>query len=101
AECSGIACGILGRPVVDEADDRHRCLLRTRRQRPRYRRAAEQRYELAAAAHSITPSAMARKFGGTVRPSALTAFWFMASSNLIGCSTGISPGFVPRRILST
>ena len=46
AERSGIARGGLGRPGVDEADDRHRRLLRARRERPR-RRAAEQRDELA------------------------------------------------------
>jgi hypothetical protein len=33
----------LGRPCVDEADDRQRRLLRARRERPRGRRAAEQR----------------------------------------------------------
>src|SRR5262245_32285250 len=41
-----------------EADHRHRRLLRARRERPR-RCAAEQRYELAAPHHSITSSARA------------------------------------------
>jgi enoyl-CoA hydratase/carnithine racemase len=44
----------LGRAVADESDDRHRRLLRARRERPR-RRAAEQRYE-GAPVHSIISS---------------------------------------------
>src|SRR5262245_1904588 len=75
-------------------------LLRPRRERPRGRRAAEQRHELAAS-HSITSSARASSDGGTVRPIAFAAITFSASSNLVGCSTGKSPGFAPRRILST
>jgi hypothetical protein len=51
--------------------------------------------------YSITSSASACILSGTVRPRALAVFRFMMSSNLVGCSTGISPGFVPRRILST
>jgi len=46
-------------------------------------------------------SATARSDGGTARPSAFAVLRLMISSNLLGCSTGISPGFVPRRILST
>jgi hypothetical protein len=38
----------LGRPAVDEADGRHHRLLRVHPDRPRSRRAAEQRDELAA-----------------------------------------------------
>src|SRR5215472_10849733 len=48
-------------------------LLRTRHQRPRGRRAAEQRDELASlyrCNHSITSSARASSVGGTVTPSA-------------------------------
>ena len=45
---------------------RLRWLLRTRRERPRGRRAAEQRDELAAPHHSITSSARASSVGGTV-----------------------------------
>ena len=45
-------------------------LLRARRERPRRRRAAEQRDELAPL-HSITSSARASSDGGTVRPSIL------------------------------
>src|SRR6266550_9191856 len=51
--------------------------------------------------HSITSSARASSDGGTVRPSALAVVRLMTSSNLVGCSTGMSPGLAPRRILST
>ena len=47
---------------------RHRRLLRSCRERPRHRRAADQRDELAAAHHSITSSAVASSLSGTVRP---------------------------------
>ena len=47
AERRGVARRVLGRPAVDEANHRHRRLLRARRERPRCRRAAEQRDELA------------------------------------------------------
>src|SRR5262249_41575814 len=75
-------------------------LLPARRQRPRGRRAAEQRDELAPL-HSITSSARASSVGGTSRPSALAVIRLMTRSNFVGCSTGRPPGFVPRRILST
>src|SRR6266508_3012965 len=75
-------------------------LLRAPRERPGCRRDAEQRDELAAL-HSITSSARASKVGGTVRPSALAVTRLTTRSNLIGCSTGRSAGFAPRRILST
>jgi hypothetical protein len=45
----------LGRAVADESDDRHRRLLRARRERPRCRRAAEQRDELAAFHQQFLP----------------------------------------------
>jgi hypothetical protein len=51
--------------------------------------------------YSITSSARSRNASGIVRPSALAVVRLMTNSNLIGCSTGMSPGFVPRRILST
>src|SRR5262245_64674071 len=60
----------LRRSVIKEADHRHRALLRARRERPRGRRAAEQRDELAPP-HSITSSARASSVGGTSRPSIL------------------------------
>src|SRR5262249_59195496 len=74
-------------------------LLRARRARPRGRRAAEQRDELAAP-HSITSSARTRNASGMVRPSVLAVVRLMMRSNLVGCSTGMSPGFAPRNILS-
>src|SRR6516165_8162588 len=67
--CREIGAGF-GRAVDEKPDDRHRCLLRTRRERPRGCRTAEQRDELASF-HSITSSAMASSDGGTVMPSIL------------------------------
>ena len=52
-------------------DEWHRRLLRARRERPRRRRAAEQRDELAPAAHSITSSAPSNIDVGIVTPIAL------------------------------
>src|SRR5215470_15785353 len=49
----------------------------------------------------ITSSARASSEGGIVSPSALAVLRLMTSSNLEGCSTGRSAGFVPLRILST
>src|SRR5262245_22528480 len=49
--------------------------------------------------YSITSSARASNIGDTVRPIAFAAIRLIASSNLVGCSTGKSPGFAPRRIL--
>src|SRR5262245_65008113 len=51
--------------------------------------------------HSITSSARPRNDPGIVRPSALAVVRFTTRSNLVGCSPGMSPGFAPRRILST
>ena len=50
--------------------------------------------------HSITSSAPTSTLCGTVRPSALAAFMLTTSSSLVDCSNGMSPGFVPLRILS-
>jgi hypothetical protein len=61
-----------GPPAAEKADHWHRRQPRKRRERPRGRRAAEQRYELAAfdgRAHSITSSARVSSVGGTVMPS--------------------------------
>src|SRR6516225_3523493 len=74
-------------------------LLRARRERPRRRRAAEERDELAAF-HSITSSARASNDCGTSSPRALAVIRLMTKSNLVGCSTGRSAGFAPRKILS-
>src|SRR6516165_9581300 len=63
-------------------------------------RAAEQRDELAPL-HSITSSARASNVAGTRRPSAFAVIRLTIRSNLVGCWTGRSAGFAPRRILST
>jgi hypothetical protein len=48
--------------------------------------------------YSISSSAMLSKPDEMVRPSALAAFMLIVSSNLVGCSTGRSAGFLPMRI---
>ena len=61
------------RPAVEKPDHRHRRLLRARRERPRRRRAAEQRDELAPL-HSITSSARGeqrRRHGEAEHPGGL------------------------------
>src|SRR5262249_1130191 len=76
--------------------------LRARRARPPRRcRAAEQRDELAATDHSITSSTRASREGGISRPSAFAVVRLITRSNLVGCWTGRSAGFSPRKILST
>src|SRR5262245_2815663 len=97
AEGGGLAHAGLGRSIGDEAHDRHCLLLRPRRERPRRRRAAEQRDELAPF-HSITSSARASSVAGTSRPSALAVCRLMTNSNLVDCSTGRLAGFAPFRI---
>src|SRR5262249_2584796 len=92
-ECSG-------RSAVEEPDNRHRRLLRPRRERPRSQRAAEKRDELAPL-HSITSSARASSVGGISRPSAFAVLRLMTSSYLVGACTGRSAGFSPLRIRST
>ena len=83
-----------------KSDHWYRRLLRVRRERPCGSRAAEKGDEFAPP-HSITLSVRASSVGETSRPSALAVIRLMTKSNLVGCSTGISPGFAPRRILST
>src|SRR5262249_34194586 len=75
-------------------------LLPPRRERPSGRCAAEERDELATF-HSITSSVSASTVAGTSRPSALAALRFSTNSNLVGCCTGRSPGFSPRRMRAT
>jgi hypothetical protein len=53
------------------------------------------------AAYSITSSARASKMGGTSKPSCLAVLRLMRNSNVVGPSTGRSPGLVPLNILST
>src|SRR5206468_4227925 len=61
-------------------------------------RASEER---APVHHSISSSARRSSDGGIVRPRALAVLRLITSSNLVGCSTGRSPGLAPLRILST
>src|SRR5207244_8241888 len=75
-------------------------LLRARRARPSYCRAAEKRDELAAD-HSITSSARNRIDVGTVTPSDLAVLRLTTNSNLVGCSTGKSAGAAPLRMRPT
>src|SRR6266567_7077531 len=64
-------------------------LLRPRRERPRCRRAAEQRDELAAL-HSITSSARASTLGRMSSPIDLAVLRLITSSYFVGCMTGRS-----------
>src|SRR5262249_56347151 len=84
--------------ITNDADARDPRRLGAGRERPRHRRAAEQRDELAAPHHSITSSAATCNVSGTFRPSAFAVFRLMTSSNLVGCRTGNSAGFSPLRI---
>jgi hypothetical protein len=91
----------LSRQHTDKADAQYlRLELRTRRERPGRRRAAEQSDERATG-HSITSSARTINAIGTWSPIALAALRLMISSNFVGCSTGRLEGLAPRRILST
>ena len=51
--------------------------------------------------HSITSSARASSVFGIATPSALAVLRLTTSSNLVGCSTGISAGFSPLRTRPT
>src|SRR6516162_3766044 len=90
------------RPTRSRAEkpDRRQLLLPARRERPRRRRAAEQRDELATS-HSITSSARASIVVGTSRPSALAVLRFIINSNLVGACTGSSDAFSPFKMRST
>ena len=48
--------------------------------------------------YSITLSARTRNVSGIVSPSAFAVVRLTTKSNLVGCSTGMSAGLVPRRI---
>src|SRR4051794_28650822 len=98
----GLKLRIVRNCVQEYADAPHAlALLRARRERPCYRRAAEQRDELATARHSITSSARASTLAGTSRPSALAVLRLITSSYLVGACTGGSAGFSPLRMRST
>src|SRR5262249_13461722 len=51
--------------------------------------------------YSITSSANVSTVGRIFRFSAFAVLRLITSSNLVGCSTGMSAGFTPRRILFT
>ena len=57
--------------------------------------------DLCAASTIDQSSARSSTVGGTFRPSALAVYKLIMSSNLVGCSTGISSGFEPLRIILT
>src|SRR6516162_3423145 len=98
----GLSLWVLCRQVGQDTDAPHPLgLLRARRERPRRNRAAKQRNELAAAAHSITSSARARSVGGTVRPSAFAVLRLSTKSYLIGACTSRAVGLSPLRMRST
>src|SRR5262249_21766453 len=84
------------RTGAQQANDRWLALLRARRERPRYSRAAEQGDEFAPL-HSITSSARASSIGGTSRPRAFAVLRLIKNSNLVGCMTGRSAGLAPFR----
>src|SRR5262249_32977834 len=92
------------RGAAQQPDDRHRALLRARRERPRGCSAAEQRDEMAPLhfrAHSITSSARASTIGGISRPIAFAVLTLITSVNLVGRSIGKSAALAPLRMRST
>jgi hypothetical protein len=50
--------------------------------------------------YSITSSARCSNDSGIVKPSAFAVFRLIASSNLVGCSTGMAATLVRRRSLA-
>src|SRR5262249_6499887 len=103
-------------PPHQYADPAHQLrLLRARRERPRHRRPAEQRDELApphclppvlrnrsnTGPYSITSSVMARSVDGTSSPSALAVLRLITVSCLVANCTGRSAAFSPLRIRLT
>src|SRR5262245_2741243 len=100
-KCGHDLPGVTGRFAVQESNDRHLRLLRTRRERPGCRCTAEERDELAPFHHSITSSARASTVPGTSMPSDFAVLRLMTRWNLVGSTTGSSPGFSPRTIRQT
>src|SRR5215472_7268930 len=86
---------------VSDSGRRFRGELRAGHERSDEKAAAERAEEHPPCAHWISSSARPRSACGIVRPRALALLRLMASSNLMGCSTGRSPGLAPFRILST
>src|SRR5262249_30817138 len=91
------ATGQAARQVAYSSDLRRRLCLRGER-RGEEDGAGD---DLAPIDYSISASARASIEGGIVRASALAVLRLITISNLVGCSTGRSPGFVPFKILST
>src|SRR5262249_22574327 len=89
-------CLSFGRTKAEISNHRHLRLLRARRERP-CRRAAKQRYEVAAF-HSMASSARPSSVIGKVRPSTFAVLRLMTSSTFTACITGRSTGFAPLRI---
>jgi hypothetical protein len=83
----------------NEADLENPAQLRGRRERQCH--CARKRAKKLPPPHSITSSQRAISDSGIVSPSAFAVLRLTTSSNLVGCSTGMSAGFAPRRILST
>src|SRR5262249_42139671 len=81
-----------GRLRIEHPNNRHRRLLRARRERPRRHRAAKERDELASF-HSITSSARASRLSGTVRPRAWPVWGLIPTWSLVGAGPGGSAGF--------
>src|SRR5262249_25293381 len=92
-----LSFSIIGDGLHEHADPAHLRLLRARRQRPRRRRAAEQRDEIATF-HSITSSASNCIELGTPRPRAFAVLKLITNSNLVDRCTGRSAGFSPLTI---
>src|SRR5262249_44394542 len=90
-----IACGC----GQEHADPPHApVLLGSRYERPRRRRAAEQRDELAPPHHSITSSARAGRVGGIWGPSAFAVLRLMKTPKRDACTTERSAGCSPLSI---
>jgi hypothetical protein len=82
---------LVARSRHEHADAPHPLpLLRACGKRPRRRRAAGERNEVAPVGHSITSLASAYRVGGTVMPRAFAVFRFRNSSTLVDCCTGRS-----------
>ena len=95
---AGLSCQIVRSHVHEHADAPQTFrLLRTHVERPRSRRAAEQRDELAPF-HSITSSAVPSNVAGTSSPRTLAVCRLMTNSNFAARITGSSAGFSPLRM---
>ena len=66
-----------------------------------YRRDWRRPLKLLLKNHSIISVTRTKNDSGMVKPSAFAVVLLKTRSNLSGCSTGMSAGFEPRRILST